>query len=119
VGATLLCGAQASHCGGFSCHRAQALERLGSTSGAQAQLPLGMWNLPGLGIESVCPAWAGGIATTGPPRNSRLMPFFTKQTCYLTFLSSILSPPSIPTSPFTMASGDGGNKIILSTDSKK
>ena len=28
-GATLRCGAQASHCGGFSCCRARALERTG------------------------------------------------------------------------------------------
>ena len=35
-GATLSCGAQASHCGGFSCCGARALERRLSSCGAQA-----------------------------------------------------------------------------------
>ena len=36
-------------------------------SGAQAQLPCSMWNLPGPGIKSVSPVLAGGFLTTGPP----------------------------------------------------
>ena len=36
AGATLRCGAWASHCGGFSCCRAQALERRLSSCGVQA-----------------------------------------------------------------------------------
>ena len=29
-----------------------------------------MWDLPGLGIEPVFPALAGGFSTTGPPEKS-------------------------------------------------
>ena len=83
-GATLRCGLQASHCGGFSCCRAQALgsqasvvvarrlsscdlralERRLSSCGARAQLLYGMWDLPGPGIEPVSHALAGGFLTT-------------------------------------------------------
>ena len=38
-----------------------------SSCGSWAQLPCGMWNLPGPGIEPVSPALAGGFLTTGPP----------------------------------------------------
>ena len=38
-----------------------------SSCGSWAQLPCGMWNLPGPGIESVSPALAGGFLSTGPP----------------------------------------------------
>ena len=34
-----------------------------------------MWDLPGPGIEPVCPALAGGFLTTGPPGKS-LVPTF-------------------------------------------
>ena len=37
VGATLHCGAQASHCGGFSCCRAQALGKSFRRCSEQAQ----------------------------------------------------------------------------------
>ena len=70
-GATLHCGAQASHFGGFSCCRAQALgtqasvavarglsscglqalERRLSSCGSRAQLLHGMWDPPGPGLE--------------------------------------------------------------------
>ena len=73
VGATLHCSARASHCGGFSCCRAQplgvqasvavacglsscgswALERRLSNCGTRAQLLRSMWDLPGPGIEPV------------------------------------------------------------------
>ena len=90
VGATFRCGAQASHCGGFSCCGAralgtwtsvvvarglsscssQALECRLSSCGARAQLLRGMWDLPGPGIEPVSPALAGGFLTTAPPGKS-------------------------------------------------
>ena len=71
----LRCGAQASHCGGFSCCGAQALgaqatvvaiRRL-SSCGAWAWLLHGMWDLPGPGLEHVSPALAGRFLTTVPP----------------------------------------------------
>ena len=73
--ATLRCGAWASHCGGFSCCRAQALGARASvvvacglsSCGAQAQLLRGMWDLPGPGLEPMSPALAGGFLTTVPP----------------------------------------------------
>ena len=90
AGATLRCGAQASHCGGFSCCAAQALgarasvvvahglsscgswalEHSLSSCGARAQLLCGMWDLPGPGLEPVSPALAGGFLTTVPPGKS-------------------------------------------------
>ena len=61
-------GKQASHCGGFSCCRARVPGRMGfSSCGAWAELPHGMWDLPGSGIEPVSPALPGGFLTTGPP----------------------------------------------------
>ena len=83
----LCCCARASHCGGFSCCRAQALgarapvvvarglsscgwwalERRLSSCGAWAQLLRSMWDLPGPGLEPVSPALAGGFLTTAPP----------------------------------------------------
>ena len=38
-----------------------------SSCGTPAQLPRGMWDLPGPGIEPMSPALAGGFFTTGPP----------------------------------------------------
>ena len=84
---TLCCGAWASHCGGFSCCRAQALglrasvvvacrlsscgswaiECRFSSCGAQTQLLVGMWDLPRPGLEPVSPALAGGFLTAVPP----------------------------------------------------
>ena len=51
----LCCGALASHCGGFS-GGAQALGCGLCNYGTEAQLPRGMWNLPGPGIKPVSPA---------------------------------------------------------------
>ena len=87
AGATLRCGARASHCSGLSCRRAralgrwasvvlvrglsscgsQALEHRLSSCGAWAQLLHGMWNLPRPGLEHVSPALAGEFLTTAPP----------------------------------------------------
>ena len=86
-GATLCCGARASHCGGFSCCGARALgaqasivvarglsscgsRALGrrlSSCGTRAQLLRGMWDLPGPGLEPVSPALADRFLTTAPP----------------------------------------------------
>ena len=46
-------------------HRLQT-RRL-SNCGSWAQLPRGMWDLPGPGLEPVCPALAGRFSTTVPP----------------------------------------------------
>ena len=87
VEVTLHCGAGASHCGAFSCYRAQGLgarasvvvarqlsscgswvlERRLSTCGARAQLLRGMQDLPGPGLKPMSPALAGGFLTTVPP----------------------------------------------------
>ena len=91
VGATLHCGAWASHCGGFSCCGAWALGTrasvvvarglsscgslaLGlrlSSCGTRAQLLCSTWDLPGPGLEPVSPALAGGFLTTVPPEKPR------------------------------------------------
>ena len=90
AGATLCCGARASHCGGFSCCGAQAvgswasvvaarrlrscgswaLECRFSSCGAWAQLLCGMWDLRRPGMEPVSPALAGRLLTTAPPGKS-------------------------------------------------
>ena len=83
AGATLRCGARASHCGGSSLLRStdsrhpgfsrcgsRALERRLSSGGAWALLLRGMWDLPGPGLEPVSPALAGGFLTTAPPGKS-------------------------------------------------
>ena len=66
--ATLHCRAQASHCSGFSRCRAWALQHEGfSSSGAQAQVLLGTWDLLGSGTEPVFHALTGRFFTTEPP----------------------------------------------------
>ena len=90
AGATLRCGARASHCGGFSCCGARALgaqasvvvarglsscgsrtlECRLSSCGSRALLLRGMWDLLGPGLKSVSPALAGGFLTTAPPGKS-------------------------------------------------
>ena len=79
AGATLRCGAQASHCSGFACCGAWAqgtqaqqfgmgaLERRLSSCSTWAQLFCGMWDLPGPGLEPMSPALAGGFLSTAPP----------------------------------------------------
>ena len=78
VEATLPCGAQASHCGGFFYCGAQALGPAGFSTAAWilsgcsvgASLPCGMWDLPGPGIKPVSSALVGRFLTTGPPGKS-------------------------------------------------
>ena len=73
------CGAQPSHCSGFSCCGSRALELAGfsscgsqaiehrlGTCGAWAQFPCGTRDLPGSGIKPVSPALAGRFFTTMP-----------------------------------------------------
>ena len=89
-GATLCCSEQSSHCGAFSCCRAQALgawasvvvacrlsscgsralEYRLSSCGTWAQLLRGMWHHPGPGLEPLSPALAGGFLTTVSPGKS-------------------------------------------------
>ena len=84
AGATLHCGARASHFGGFSCCRARALgawasvvvacglsscgsralECRLSSCGTRIQLLCGLWDPPRPGIEPVSPALAGRFLTT-------------------------------------------------------
>ena len=84
--------AWASHCGGFSCCRAQTpgardsgvaahsrwLQLLGSRGQAQlmwhmSSVVLGMWDLLSPGIKPESPALTGGFLTTGPPGKSLCM----------------------------------------------
>ena len=65
------CGAQDSHCSGFSCCWAQAGGCSGFRScGTWAQLLLSMWDLPRPGIKPMSPAPAGRFLTTEPPGKS-------------------------------------------------
>ena len=66
-----ICCVRASHCSGFSCCRAQALECRLSSCGTWAQLPRGMWNLLSPGMGPVSPALAGGFLNTRPPGKSQ------------------------------------------------
>ena len=89
AGATLCCGARASHCGGFSCGAgalgtqasvvvargfsscgSQALEHRLSSCGSRASLLRGMWDLPGPGLEPLSSALIGRFLTTAPPGKS-------------------------------------------------
>ena len=47
-----------------------------SSCGAWAELPHGMWDLPGSGIEPVSPALAGQFFTTEPPEKPLENDFF-------------------------------------------
>ena len=59
--------------------RARSLQQLRyagfSSGGVWAQLLCGMWDLPGPGIEPVCPALTGGFLTTAPPGKTPHLPF--------------------------------------------
>ena len=80
AGSTLRCGAQASHCGGFSCCGARALGMWASvvvacgltSCGSWTQLLRGRWDLPGPGLKPVSPALAGGFLTTVLPGKPQL-----------------------------------------------
>ena len=84
------CGVWASHCGGFSCCRAQTPRCAGysscahrlSTCSAWAWLSCGMWNLSGLGMEPVSSALARRFLTTGSTGKS----FFLKKLILLIYL---------------------------------
>ena len=52
---------------GLSSCGSRALEHRLSSCGTWAQLFLGVWDLPGPGLEPVSPALAGGFLTTAPP----------------------------------------------------
>ena len=87
VGATLCCGAWASHCCGFPCCGARALGTRASAVAAHRLGSCGSWalesgavvvahglscsaacgNLPRPGLEPVYPALAGRLLTTAPP----------------------------------------------------
>ena len=77
VGTTLHWGAQASHCGGLSCFRAQSLGTRASvvaTCGLHncrvwASLLHSVWDLPGLGIELMSSALAGRLSTVPPGKS--------------------------------------------------
>ena len=43
-----------------------------SSCGSRAQLLRGMWDLPRLGLEPVCPALAGKFSTTAPPGKPKI-----------------------------------------------
>ena len=99
VGATLHCGARASHCGGFSCCGARALgarasvvmARGLSSCGTRAKLLCGMWDLPGQGMKPVSPALAGGFLTTAPPGKSPVLYFYAHFLSQYLFMSCHLS----------------------------
>ena len=75
-GYSLAGGAWASHCGGFPCFRAQALDtQVQQLCGSQALLPCSVWNLPRPGIEPMSSALAGRFLTTGPPGKSLMYSF--------------------------------------------
>ena len=73
------CGAQASHCSGFSSCREQALEHRLSSRGTGVLMFCSLWDLPWSGIEPKSPALAGGFFTTEPPGNPKIRLF--KITC--------------------------------------
>ena len=61
---------RASHRGGLSLLRSTGSRHAGFSS-------CGMWNLPGLGLELVSPALAGGFLTTAPPGKPTTILFLT------------------------------------------
>ena len=55
---------------GFSSRSSQMVKCRLSSCGPSAQVPCGMWNPPGPGIELTSPALVGGFLTTGSPGKS-------------------------------------------------
>ena len=112
AGATLCCGAWASHRGGFSFCGARALgvrasvvvahglsscgswapEHRLSSCGARAYLLRGMWDLPGPGLEPVSPALTGGFLTTAPPGKPSIS---SQSVPWVRFPSTPISDPFI------------------------
>ena len=74
VGSTRHCGAQASHCGGFSYCGAQALGH-GLSSGTWASLLHVMWEPLGSEVEPMFPALAGRLLTLDHQRSPDLLFF--------------------------------------------
>ena len=77
AGATLGCGTQVPHCGGFFCCGAQApaaralsLHLEGSVVVAHRLSARQHMEFPGPGLEPMAPALAGGPLSTGPPGTS-------------------------------------------------
>ena len=76
AGSTLRCGAQASHCGGFSCCRTWALGHASSRAQAQQLVAHGLSRSAACGIfpaglKPVSPELPGGFLTTAPPGKPR------------------------------------------------
>ena len=88
------CSEQASHCGGFSCCRAWALEHRLSNCSSWAQLPCSTWDLRGAEIEPVSPPLVGRFSASGPPGKS-VWPLF----CPLPFLLLSPHPPGLYCNP--------------------
>ena len=61
-----------------------------SSCGSRAQLLRGMWDLPGPGLEPVCPALAGRFSTTAPPGKPCLAVFIVN------WESSLMREDAIP-----------------------
>ena len=56
---------------GLGSYSSRALAHRLSSCGTRAYLLRGMWDLPGPGLEPMCPALAGGYLTTAPPGKSQ------------------------------------------------
>ena len=67
AGATLHCGARASHYRGLSLRSTGSRRARLSSCGSRAQLLRGMWDPPRPGLKPVSPALAGRFSTTAPP----------------------------------------------------
>ena len=87
-----------SHCGGFSCCGARALERRPGSFGARAQLLRGVWDCLGPGVEPLSSALAGRFLAFGPPGKSRAAGFCSGQ---LSFGQGQLGPAGIMNALFT------------------
>ena len=66
-----------------------------SSYGAWSQCPLYSWNPPGLGIESMPSALAGGVITTGPPRKSCPLTAITVSPISLSFTLPCVALPAL------------------------
>ena len=67
-----------SSCRGFLSSESTGSRRMGfSSCGPSAQLLCGMWNLPGTGIELMCPALADGFLSSLPPGKSKTYGLFS------------------------------------------
>ena len=65
------CGAQALGLMGLSSYSCQTVECGLSRSDAWAQLPCGIWDLPGPGTKPMSSVLSCGLFPTGPPRKPR------------------------------------------------